>query len=146
MGGPAGGPGKNLDMSNKGISDVITIIIILLVAVSLAGAFFLWVGRSTSELQESAGQQINQTATALTQLIRVESASNSGLVIRNIGSSNVDTGSLAIFINGTLTTGGSWNPTSIPVNQVSQYTPVTCPGDADVKITSPGGESIGKCR
>lgn len=132
-------------MSQKGISDIITIIIILLVAVSLAGAFFIWAGRTATTLQEGAGKQINQTSSALGQQIDVESGSGSQIVIRNKGSASIQANTLALYINGAIVSCSGWannagTPiTEIPVQQIGVCTlnpPSTCTPGTVVKATS----------
>jgi len=133
-------------MSRKGISDVITIIIILLVAVSLAGAFFIWAGRTSSSMQEGAGKQINQTTNALGQQIDVESGTGSQIVIRNKGSSSIQTNTLAVYINGTIVSCSAWADntgaaiTSIPIQQIGVCTLSAaswkCSPGAVIKATS----------
>lgn len=142
--------------SKKGISDIITIIILLLVAVSLAGAFFIWAGRSVTTLEESAGKTIETAGSALGQQVSIESASGASLNLRSKGSVVIDSRSLAIFVNGvTAGCGSSWaNSTNsaqswvlIPVNSVVSCTALApaCTSGASIKVTAAGGEATGKC-
>ncbi len=138
-------------MRQKGISDIITIIILLLVAVSLAGAFFIWAGRSTATLTESAGAQINTTSQALGQRVRVDAGAGNNIVIRNIGSASIPVTSLGVFINGSLATCTSWTPSGqIGVNGFSTCStsgqPLGCSPGATIKVTSAGGEATEICK
>ena len=129
-------------MRQKGISDIITIIILLLVAVSLAGAFFIWAGRTTTTMTESAGAQINQTSQALGQRVRIDSASGTTFVLRNIGSSQVSPNTTALFVNGAVTS-FVCQKSPIPVGEFAICTlSAACPVGNSIKASTPGGESL----
>lgn len=128
---------------NKGISNIITLIILLLIAVSLAGGFMTWVSRQQNTIQENTQSQVETQTANTAKIIKIEhiNPTNGGIVLRNTGSANVTINEVTIYVGGNLVYpgGGSWDDgTDFRPQGVKTYTwGSDCTGLA-VRAVAPG--------
>lgn len=97
----------------KGVSAILASVLIVLITVSLSGAFLVYTQRTATQLTETgtAAQQtfVQQTA----QPFRVESFSGQTIWIRNLGASPLNTTTLSFFVDDVL---ASHTDTTIAAN------------------------------
>ncbi|RLJ02860.1 MAG: hypothetical protein DRP11_02485 [Candidatus Aenigmatarchaeota archaeon] len=142
----------------KGITPVIAMILLLLIVVSLAGGFMIWINSTWGTLQNRATEDITTQIQQQQKKIRIENCdiNNEQVVIRNMGSADINAtlvgGSpqdLTIYYNGALVTNPTITPAIIPPNtiatvdlSVAGYNLVT--GDK-VRIVAPANEDVVTC-
>ena len=131
----------------KGITPVISVILLLLIAIAMVGfafGFFQRIGPTTStEGEKGARSVINFT----TQSIRIDNAKSGAVAIRNTGSATVLLSSLAAYVN-TSQTYSSVTPCGAPI-EISPgglaVCPLTCTTGSTLRIVSSGGEDRATC-
>ncbi len=128
----------------KGITPVISVILLLLVTIAIVGfatGFFQRIlGAAGTNVDEQLTAQTNQ----LGQTIKLESAAGTSVVIRNTGSKTIYLANVTVFVDSVskiCTWSGTPAATSLAVGQT-----VTCTLDAactgkNVKASAPGGNA-----
>jgi len=128
----------------KGITPVIAVILLLLITIAMVGFAFIWFGRvltiSTNATQAQLESQLSAQAKKIS-IDNINSALNT-ITIRNIGSQSVAGTELALYVNSTVASGCTWNPSSLPPGTTSTCnwsTPAPpCAAGTRVKVTAPG--------
>lgn len=131
----------------KGVSAIISIVLLVMISVSLAGLAWIWFFGITNALQNSA---VNATETATNRMgmaARIETAKFYPVTwvnatIRNTGTVDIDLSKLGIFIDGYLSTVYAPNtsklaPGSIVTINITNTTPACA--DKVLRITFPNG-------
>jgi flagellin-like protein len=130
----------------KGVTPVITTILLLLIAIVVIGLAFGFFQDIFGTASTSAQQQLESGIDQTAQTIRIEAASGSDVTIRNTGSQNINTTKLAFFVDNAVDTAVTCNPTTVAPNSVSVCTLFSaCSSGSVVKVTSPGNEDIENC-
>lgn len=133
----------------KGIADIVTIIILLLVAVSLAGAFFIWANDLFGGMRDKTKTDIDKKVNDTAKTIQIENvlASTRDITIRNSGSVSIPVSEISVYVGGALAS-GSWvgGVTSIAPNAIATYDAgaASCAG-LEVKVYAPGNHDIYAC-
>ena len=132
---------------DKGISSIVTTILLLLIAVSIAGGFFLWVSRQQSLIQDATQDQIQTEVAALEKTINIANVvpSNGGISIRNTGTANISVIEISIYKNGILLIpgvppGSGWSDdTDLPPQGFRNYIhTLACAAGDNITAISPG--------
>ena len=86
-------------MAVKGITPVISVILLLLVSIAIIGFAFSFfqrtVGTTAAEGESSAKSAVNMSSLA----IRIDNAKNNAVAIRNTGSGKILLGTLSAYVN-----------------------------------------------
>ncbi len=126
----------------KGITPVIAVILLLLITVALMGfaaVFF------KLEPQTAVPDQTEHTSDVLRPGVRIESVVGSSIAIRNIGSINVNPGTIALYVNAVL------QATDCPLQTQAPNAVFACGLDAPcmagdiIRATSPDNEDERIC-
>ena len=130
----------------KGLSAVIAVVLLVIITVALVGVVATSFQSLTQNSAQQAQKQTDATSDRLSQIIRIESASSSRVVIRSIGISTVQTNKTAVFIDGVIK-GCAWDVTQITQDGLGTCTYIngTCATGSEVRITSPGNSHTAKC-
>jgi len=129
----------------KGISAVIATILLLLIAIAIIGFAFGFFQRiftgSSAAVENQTGQLTGQLGTS----VRIESASGRFILLRNTGTSTIDTTSVAVYLNNAFTSCGWGTNTTITPNQISGCTlAAPCSGQT-VRVTTAGVSDSTTC-
>ncbi len=126
----------------KGITPVVSVILLLLVTIAVVGFATGFFQRIMSAAGASAEQQLNVSTTQLSQTIKLDSAAGTTVVVRSTGSKAIDLSSVTIFINNMPQTCTTWNPSVLtPGNTATCTMAASCAVGATIKATGPGGEA-----
>ncbi|QQG39421.1 MAG: hypothetical protein HYS81_03480 [Candidatus Aenigmatarchaeota archaeon] len=125
---------------SKGISDIVSNVLIVLVVIALASAFLLW-GTGTLTQTQQTGTQNVQTYGASTQKavsIDALACSANSLTIRNTGSVSFAVTDVTVYVNevAVTPTGAGWTGT-VAVGATKTGTVTLASGDA-VRVTVAG--------
>jgi len=133
----------------KGITSIITIVILLLIGVSLAGSFFIWVNRTQTTFQNKTADTITQQSSNTAKLANIENIvpQTRNITIRNAGTASIPVNEITVYVGNVLQT-GRWTDAS--GNQITEIQPqnvaiysasfpsgTSCAG-MEVKSISPG--------
>ena len=93
----------------KGISAIISIILLVMISISLAGLAWVWFFNITNNLTTIATNATKEATNTMGMQARIEvaqfySANWVNATIRNIGTVNIDVAKLGIFVDGVLST------------------------------------------
>jgi flagellin-like protein len=96
----------------KGISAIISVILLVMISISLAGLAWVWFFNISNTLTTSATNETQAATNKLGMKAKIEvaqfySANWVNATIRNIGTVNIDIAKLGIFVDGVLST---YNP------------------------------------
>ena len=112
----------------KGISDIIATVLVVLVVISLAGAFLLWSQRAFTQVTEQGSSQTQKISGTLQKGIFIEAmrcGTPTNVTIRNTGQVALQPSDIVVFVNDTVVAGTSWNDaggspaTTIAVNAIA---------------------------
>ena len=125
----------------KGITPVIAIILLLMITVAIAGFAFVWFSRVASVTANRTEMSINQQQSQMMQTIKIDSYSDTSnsVYIRNTGSVDISSNSIAVYVNNDLAI-CTWSSNTISPGSVAQCTVAagfSCGGTV-IKVTSPG--------
>ncbi|MFB6089405.1 MAG: hypothetical protein ABEK36_06510 [Candidatus Aenigmatarchaeota archaeon] len=130
-------------MNKKGITPVVAMIMLLLIVVSLAGGFLIWMNRTWQSLEESGTEAVKSGTEKMTTSFAVDnvwvngSAGVSEITIRNNGKSNIKTSELSIYFGGK-TQNCAWPNSTIGPDDVLTCTVSEQCNGTTVKVTGPG--------
>jgi flagellin-like protein len=85
----------------KGVSAIIAIVLLLVITISMAGFFYLWMQGSLFTTQASGTQQLEKTQESMSSCIKLESSSGSKIYVRNCGVGEIKNTSLSIYVDNT---------------------------------------------
>lgn len=137
----------------KGISAVIATILLLLIVIAIVGFAFGFFQRLFTTTSSTAEQQTNALTQQAQQVLRIDNAAGSTLVLRAIGSADVPTASVTYYVNGQLDSctfappiGGGSGTGLIPAGTVQTCTLTTaCTTGQPVRVTAPGSDNTFNC-
>ncbi|QQG40334.1 MAG: hypothetical protein HYS81_04505 [Candidatus Aenigmatarchaeota archaeon] len=89
-------------MKDKGISPVIASIILVLIVLSLAGAYTVFTGRLSSSQTEAGQKSSQELVETATTLFRIDGVQDQNVVLRNTGQNDIAQGSLTVLVDGTI--------------------------------------------
>lgn len=133
----------------KGISSIITIIILLLIGVSLAGSFFIWINRTQLSFQNKTAETVAQQSLNTAKLAKIENIvpQTRNITIRNAGTASIPTREITIYVGNILQTGIWTDASGSPITEVQAQnvaifsasfpSGASCAG-MEVKALSPG--------
>lgn len=134
---------------SKGITSVITIVILLLIGVSLAGSFFIWVSRTQTTFQNKTAETITEQSSNTAKLAKIENIvpQTRNITIRNAGTATIPTSQITVYVGNALQT-GRWTDasgsqiTEIQPQNVAIFSALFPSGSScagmDVRAISPG--------
>ncbi len=140
-------------MAAKGVSNILTILIMMLLAVTLSGMYAGWFTGIISDIQSMASDFLGNTTANLAQSVRLELASSKdgNVLIRNMGIGTLNTNVLAVFSNNQMVACPLWTVEGVYATEIQPLfignctlSPRCVPGEL-VKITYPGGSTQKSC-
>src|SRR3989344_4451536 len=131
----------------KGITHVIAVILLLLITVSMAGFAFIFLQRSLESATTATGEGIQQQLVSQQQKVAIVTATGTTVTLRSTGTQALTAGSLALLVNGTVTTSGNCPSVQQAAGSIFSCTSTVavCNGNADattksdVAVNAPGG-------
>ncbi len=131
----------------KGITPIIATILLLLIVIAIIGFAFGIFQRIATTAGQGGETQVRETTRQLSTLIRIDNAQGTALSIRNIGTTTIDSATLAVYVNTLARTClAGWSPASIAAGAFATCTlSAACNSGEVVRITSPGGEASYTC-
>lgn len=84
----------------KGLSDIVAIILLVLLAVGAAGMFFLWEGSFRGGLGDQTGREIEGYAERTGMRLNIETVSQCNIYVRNQGTEKIPVSSINLNIDG----------------------------------------------
>ncbi len=132
--------------SSKGISTVIAVIMIVVIAVALVGILWAWSttmvtgmqaggSQQAQQLQQSAGKQVIIINSKCTNVSNVNAIN---FTLKNIGTVDIEPGDLQAFLDGediTTKTTPSLSAVGIKTGETKNINYQTAPGDTKVRRT-----------
>lgn len=131
----------------KGITPIIATILLLLIVIAIIGFAFGIFQRIATTAGQGSETQVRETTQQLSTLIRIDNAQGTAVTIRNIGTTTINSTTLAIYVNTVARTCiGGWSPASIVPSAIASCTlSAACNPGETVRITSPGSEASYTC-
>jgi len=133
----------------KGISAIITVVLLLLIAVALVSLAFVFFGDIFRSSSAGVETEIGSTTGRIGKTIIIDSIDSSGVVyIRSIGLSTIEQGEIALFNEAGLDITTGTCPTSqITAGSIGQcnYVIANCAVGELMKATAPGNIASSKC-
>jgi len=133
----------------KGISSVVSIVMILMITIVLIGFAFVWFSKMFAATTEPAMNQSETTRGMMSKMIKIENVYRNGntnfsVTIRNIGTQNIAESELGVYKNGepvtcTFTNGISYGSVSTCSSTVS------CSLGDMIRVTSPSNPDALTC-
>ncbi|MCD6477804.1 MAG: hypothetical protein J7K87_02255 [Candidatus Aenigmarchaeota archaeon] len=113
-----------MNMSKKGITPVIAMILLILIVVALGGVFAAWTMRTWQAVQESGTQQIKQTTESFQKGLIIDNidcsdgTSPAWVYVRNTGSVAISVDEISLYINDTLYDASWYNSTGSEITKI----------------------------
>ena len=122
----------------KGITPIISVILLLLVAISITGFAFIFFGRAAETASQQAETELEHQASAIGERFAIESADRNKVYIRNLGTGELK--NLNFYVNDVQV--NSNNP-AIPPNAIGEVILddaqlAMLPDPAELRVTSLG--------
>lgn len=130
---------------NNAVSPVVSVILLVMIVIGMAGSFFLWyssVKSSEQEMGEKVKSRIFQEALASIKIIDVRNFSGKyAVVVFNNG--EIKLNNISLYVNGKL----DGNLSSLDINSIGEINSsiISGAGTYDLKVTSREGAEY-KCR
>lgn len=105
---------------DKGVSAIVSTVLIVLVVISLAGIFLVYSQRAATQLTESATRQQQALIAQTDAPFVIEGVSSDEVFLRNVGSSPIEQGSVQVFLEDILLE--ATIPTPIQAGQIGTIT------------------------
>lgn len=128
----------------KGISAVIATILLLLVTISIMGFVYIYLSGTVTTLGAKTEEEIKAEAAKYSKGIWFENAAGTQVVIRNLGSQNINTSEVNVYINNVLKT-CTWSPETISPNSIATCTLAESCSGKGVKASGPANEITRDC-
>ncbi len=135
----------------KGLTPVISIILLLMITISMVSFAFIWFNRMSFFMQqkvENATQhQLEQYQVAIENM----DPPNGRIFVRNIGTIPVDVNYITVYVNGTKLISCSWkSKTGAPISTIPPNDIAICENDAikgcrDIKISTSSMTDVYPC-
>jgi flagellin-like protein len=126
-------------MLMKGISEIITMVLILMIVVALIGLAYVWFSGMFTNLTGTTEASVDTTTTAMSTSFRIEmtrnvTPTNVSVTIRNIGNAPINVSRMSAYISDTNYPILSSSSLTTPVSTGSVVTfNVSCPGNIEPK-------------
>lgn len=124
----------------KGITPVISIILLLLVTIAIVGLASGFLQRLFGLAGTGVDEQLNASTTQLGQTIKIESATGTSVDIRSTGSKTIDLSSVKVFADNAPQTCTWSSPTLAAGGTATCTLGAACTGKT-VKASAPGGNA-----
>jgi flagellin-like protein len=131
----------------RGVSPVITIVLLVMITISMTGFAFIWFTRMGTGLQdrtEAGAEKTSENIMKIAIIDNVVGGANSVITIRNIGSVAIAPGDIAVYVAGqpAVCSGlKAINPQEIGLCIISE---IDCTG-SKVKVSAAGGSDEKTC-
>jgi hypothetical protein len=86
----------------KGLTPIITVLIIVVVATSMVTLFWVFVSGMFVNLKATGDTQVNQSTGTLSSCVRVDSVSGNKIYVRNCGSGVIIPGNVNVFLDDSI--------------------------------------------
>jgi len=136
----------------KGITPVISIVLLLMITIALIGFAFVWFSKILTTGQEKGTIQLNTSIATMAKAIRVDnvyrgSTGTFTLTVRNVGATNIGPTDVTVYLNGAALTAAEcpFQAAIAPTEATTCGSTVTCsPGDT-VKVQTISNSDTGTC-
>lgn len=121
----------------KGITPVISIILLVLITISIVGAAYVFFGRTVQTIGNQTEEQIKHQTALMGTKFTIDGAGGDKIYIRNSGTVTIPSDSLGIYINGEkidYTTGSDISKGS--VGEITLPSTITIGGSDVLKVTA----------
>ena len=131
----------------KGISNLVSTILILMITVILVGLSYVWFTSIFQSISESAGETVTGSSTAIATNFKIEAATNTtattvATAIRNTGTQNINMTKISAYVSDSLQTTQGNTGILVPGNvSVFNVTNVNNPCGKILRITIETGIS-----
>ena len=123
----------------KGVSTIIIVILMLLIAISLIGFVSVFLQRSVSTAADQAGTQQQQIQTQLTKQLRIDNVAGTAVTVRNTGTATITLATEVTVYKDEVIQTCTWSVATLPLGGVATCTlPSACTGGM-VKAVAPAG-------
>ncbi|MBI2076244.1 MAG: hypothetical protein HYT72_03280 [Candidatus Aenigmarchaeota archaeon] len=124
----------------KGITPVISVILLLLVAIAIVGLASGFFQRIFTQAGTGVDEQLNASTTQLGQTIKIDSAAGTSVVVRSTGSKTMDLSSVKVFADNVPQT-CTWSSPTLAAGGTATCTLGTACTGKVVKASAPGGNA-----
>jgi hypothetical protein len=128
----------------RGISTAIFLVLFLMISVSITYLLYISLTKTFSSAEQAGSDTSDQTLSSMSSCIRVESASDTRLFVRNCGEGYVTEQNLGVYIDEAYA-GFTMSPTSLSDGDTGTVTLTDIsslsPGNHRLRVTSPKASS-----
>ncbi len=129
----------------KGITPVISVILLLLVAIAIVGFAFGFFQRVLGTASSGTEEQLKTSVSQLSQGIWIENAKGTAVTVRNLGSQSVNSNNFAVFVNGG-SVSAPCSPATVSPGSVTVCTLAAgCTAGQEVKVSGPSNTATTTC-
>jgi len=132
----------------KGITSIITILLLLLITIAMIAMAFTFLGGITETAATASEKELEGMATRIGRTISVDSVGSGVIYIRAIGAGDIEQGSVSLFNStGHDITSGSCPTATITSGQVGQcnFVVANCPSGTGSKAAAPANTDTFTC-
>jgi flagellin-like protein len=131
----------------KGITPVISIVLLVLIAVTIVGFVFLFLSRAVSTGTNATGTQLQAQQQIMQKTVAVVNINGDQISVTNTGSETVYPSSeVTFYVDGVMRSCESWTSGSIaPRETATCDLNVTCSSGSVLKVVSPGWSEEHTC-
>ena len=126
----------------KGITPVISVILLLLVTIAIVGLASGFFQRIFGLAGTGIDQQLNASTAQFGQTVKIDGAAGTSVVLRHTGSKTIDLSSVRVFLDNAPATCTWSSATLAPGGTVICTLESACTGKT-VKASAPGGDAPG---
>jgi len=132
--------------SQKGITDIIAVVLLLMITISLVGFAWIWLQRAAGSTMEATTTGLEAQQQTAGKLIRIDNvdSTNGNVTVRNIGSYNISDNELSVYVDGVVLV-CSWSPTSMAPGTTMTCNSAGIVGCSKIKVTAPGNTDEVSC-
>ena len=139
-------------MMKKGITPVVTTILLLLIAVVVIGLAFVFFQRVMTNVTDTAGDQIGNSTSNLGKGVSIDNVNSVSVTVRNTGTVPIALGEINVYVGGVAITATQcgWGTGTLAIGRTATCNlpvAITCASPTIVKVTNPGptGEDTAAC-
>ncbi|MCD6092929.1 MAG: hypothetical protein J7J38_02845 [Candidatus Aenigmarchaeota archaeon] len=130
-------------MNSKGITPIITIALLLLVAIGITATASIYISSLVRTSGTTTQEQINVVTKQLAKTIKIENAKGTNVTIRNIGSESIDVEQISVYVDG-VKKDCTWSGSIAPQTTKTCVLAASCSGSV-VRAVGPGNEHSVTC-
>jgi len=133
--------------SQKGITDIIAVVLLLMITISLVGFAWIWLQRAAGSTMEATTTGLEAQQQTAGKIIRIDNVdvANNKTTIRNIGSYSINSNEVSVYKDGTVLT-CTWSSTSVaPGALIVCTSDESLAGCSKIKVTAPGNTDEVSC-